>query len=288
MSEQPIDRTTLSFKQAEGLIPLPSQLRPREVSSELRAVLYAVLLASYQRDKYVGGGRIKISGRWRPILERWHIFVLHLPADEFNDKFDFQVGELKSLLFTGNYADIFHFLTFVVRDASAPPQLAEQIQQALTYARAGYRLLEKTFVPVASQDEADTLERAFADVSNDEFAGARAHLREAGVAASAGNWAASIRESIHAVEAVARSIAPDSDTLGPALKALKASHHIHPALADGLSKIYGFTNDEQGIRHPLLEEEFSKVDEVDALYMLGACAAFVSYLIARRPQAANV
>ena len=47
----------------------------------------------------------------------------------------------------------------------------------------------------------------------------------------------------------------------------------------GFAAIYGFTSDEKGIRHPLLDDHTAKVDETDALFMIGACAAFVSYLI---------
>jgi hypothetical protein len=35
----------------------------------------------------------------------------------------------------------------------------------------------------------------------------------------------------------------------------------------------------KGVRHALIADGESPVDETDALYMLGACAAFVSYLI---------
>jgi len=42
-----------------------------------------------------------------------------------------------------------------------------------------------------------------------------------------------------------------------------------------------YTNDEKGIRHALVDEGTAKVDEADALFMLGACAAFVSYLITK-------
>ena len=37
--------------------------------------------------------------------------------------------------------------------------------------------------------------------------------------------------------------------------------------------------DEKGIRHPLLDKGDAEVDETDALFMIGACGAFVSYLI---------
>jgi hypothetical protein len=49
-------------------------------------------------------------------------------------------------------------------------------------------------------------------------------------------------------------------------------------MKSGFTKLYAYTSDEGGIRHALLENA-AKVDEADALFMLGACAAFVSYLI---------
>jgi hypothetical protein len=62
-------------------------------------------------------------------------------------------------------------------------------------------------------------------------------------------------------------------------QAYDLSAGIHGALKTGFSSLYGFTSDEKGIRHPLLLETKAQVDETDALYMLGSCAAFVSYLI---------
>jgi hypothetical protein len=34
-----------------------------------------------------------------------------------------------------------------------------------------------------------------------------------------------------------------------------------------------------GFRHPLLDDPSARVDETDGLFMIGACAAFVSCLI---------
>jgi hypothetical protein len=39
-----------------------------------------------------------------------------------------------------------------------------------------------------------------------------------------------------------------------------------------------YTSNEGGVGHALLEDE-PKVDEADALFMLGTCAAFVSYVV---------
>jgi hypothetical protein len=60
---------------------------------------------------------------------------------------------------------------------------------------------------------------------------------------------------------------------------LERSAAIHGALRSGFLSIYGYTSDEKGIRHPLLDDPQSKADEADALFMIGACASFVSYMI---------
>ena len=48
--------------------------------------------------------------------------------------------------------------------------------------------------------------------------------------------------------------------------------------------MYGYTNDENGIRHALLEEGAAAVDLDDAVFMFGACASFAAYLVNRHKQ----
>jgi hypothetical protein len=120
--------------------------------------------------------------------------------------------------------------------------------------------------------------RALADVGTTEFQGARAHLRNAAEELTGGRYADSVRESIHAVESVVIVLEPSGD-FSKALAKLESKVKIHGALKRGFSSIYGFTSDQEGIRHALLEAGAPAVDETDALFMIGACAAFVSYLI---------
>jgi hypothetical protein len=35
--------------------------------------------------------------------------------------------------------------------------------------------------------------------------------------------------------------------------------------------LYGYTSDQKGIRHPLLDDGTADVDEADAMFMIGAC-----------------
>ena len=69
-----------------------------------------------------------------------------------------------------------------------------------------------------------------------------------------------------------------SKGLGPALTTLEKSITIHPALKRGFLSIYGYTSDQEGIRHAIHEGKV-EVDVTDAAFMFGACASFVTYLI---------
>jgi hypothetical protein len=90
-----------------------------------------------------------------------------------------------------------------------------------------------------------------------------------------------IREAVHAVESVARVLTGNPKaTISDALGVLKKEERIHPALEAAFQKLYAYTSDEHGLRHALNKEE-ADVDEPDAMYMVGSCAAFVTYLIGK-------
>lgn len=77
----------------------------------------------------------------------------------------------------------------------------------------------------------------------------------------------SIRESIHAVESAVRAVEPQKD-FSKAIAILETKFGIHGALKSGFT-----SSDENGIRHSLIDDPQAKVDETDALFMIGACAA---------------
>lgn len=281
MTDDPYaDRKRLTFEQAEGVAPLPSQLQLKEVSQELRALLWKTTY-----DNLTNGiarhpiGYSFFDEAWRQILYDKHVLYDHKMADEFENRASDLIADLKPIFAKGNYTSIFGFLQFVLRHRKRPYQFDKLIDRALIHGGAAYRILDgNTIIPVTSDAECATLERAFADLAATEFQGARAHLRMAGEQLTAGNCADSIRESIHAIESVARVLGP-SGKFSEALARLETSSKIHGGLKAGFNSIYGYTSDEKGLRHSLLDEPQAKVDEADALFMIGACASFVSYMI---------
>lgn len=70
-------------------------------------------------------------------------------------------------------------------------------------------------------------------------------------------------------------------TLPDALKALERGDRLHTALKDGFVKLYGYSSDEQGIRHAMLDEP--NISAADARFFLLSCTFFVNYLKAQLP-----
>jgi hypothetical protein len=273
------ERKRLTFEQAEGAEPLPSQLKPKEISPRLRARLWLEIYGFLKEGYYYNpDGADQILEPWESIFYSMHVDRDHKPADEFDNDFDTLVDDAKNKIFHGNYVEVFGWIQHVLR-SNAPNGFAGRIQAALQEGKAAYRVVGgNTIAPIGSEAESETIVRAFGDLRAREFRGAQQHLRNAAEKLTSSDNASSIRESIHAVESVVRVLEPKGD-FAKALAKLDAKIGIHGALKAGFGSLYGYTSDENGLRHALLDAEAAKVDDTDALFMIGACAAFVSYLI---------
>ena len=136
------------------------------------------------------------------------------------------------------------------------------------------------FFPRTSKEEGEAVQQAIKVIHQGGIKGAVTELRNAAKFIITGDHADSIRESINAVESIARTIDPaSSKALGPALKSLEDAGLLkHKALKEAFMKLYGYTSDEQGIRHSLLDQSSADVGLDEAIFMFGACASFAAYL----------
>ena len=138
--------------------------------------------------------------------------------------------------------------------------------------------------PITSTEELASIEDGLK--LTDRFALVQSHLRRALELLSdrkVPDFRNSIKESISAVEALVQIVTGLSGaTLGQGLKHLEANGlTLHPALKEAFGKLYGYTNDAEGIRHALLEESNLVFD--DAKFMLVCCSAFVNFVISKLP-----
>lgn len=291
MNDDYESRRGLTFAQAEGAEELPRQLELGEVSKALRAKLLRVLLDSLETSKgYSSAGGVYpwVKDPWLPVLRDHFVDFLDGFVDEFPTKFQPHADAISKMVRDSNYVGLFGSLQFFLQHPRCPHGLNRSIESVLRLSRAAYRVVDGgLIVPIASEEEAKTFATALQALERQGADGARQHLVLAASKLTEGDWAGSVRESIHAVEAVARRLAPSEKTLGPALDRLARDGHVHQALRAGMTKLYGYTSSEPGIRHPLLDQGEAQVDEIDAMYMLGACAAFVTYL-SRRAEATGL
>jgi hypothetical protein len=97
----------------------------------------------------------------------------------------------------------------------------------------------------------------------------------------AANYRNSIKESISAIESLAKQLAGSQKAdLNQALDTMQSRGvPCHPAFKSAIKKMHGYTSDEPGIRHALFEEDDIRFE--DAQVMLVCCSAFINYLIAK-------
>jgi hypothetical protein len=147
---------------------------------------------------------------------------------------------------------------------------------------SAYRFVGGVIVEVNSQEEIIEIEKALNQT--DKFKPVKTHLSTALNLLTdkrKPDYRNSIKESISALESLCKIITNNkSTTLGQALKEIERTHNIPSSLKSAFNTLYGYTSDEGGIRHGLLEGDI-KVDLEEARFMLIACSAFINYLLSK-------
>ncbi len=267
-----IDPTRVSFSEAQGLRPLPRQLEPGELNDEARIDFWN---AFYSADT-------QLFSTWRPIVKRAHIRFFREPLDEFVNDGRYIHPRYKTYMLDRPYHDVFDLLVFLMRHPHCPATFKAEIKFAFESNRLAYVVDATdppTIYPATTLEEGKAIISAVQQLNDYGLDGARHHLIQSSAFINQGEWAQSVHESISAVESVARLIAPGTNTLGAALNQLRRDGLLeHRALEQGLGNLYGYTSNEQGVRHSLLDQGQSNVGQDEAVFMLGACASFASYL----------
>lgn len=286
-AETPLDPRTSSFSQTQGYEEIPGPLKLEELSKKARIQIWNVFYIYLRSDRtysnifVIGSSNSYVKGSWRNILEAVHFQHDNQPIDEWNDGFDHVTRLLRHRIETQPFNKVFDLIQFVMRHPECPSGFIKEMKQAFVDCRLSYVIDEAkapTILPAATREEGGALLESLRTLDEAGLDGASSHLRKASESINRGDWAGSVRESIHAVESVARTLAPDATTLAPALKAIEKNGALHPALKGAFGKLYGYASDKEGVRHALLNGDRANVGADEAIFMLGACASFASYL----------
>ena len=273
-----------SFSQAQGYEEMPGPLKLDELPGEARTRIWNLFFSSLKRSMKTSnmGYGPWVGGDWECILQTAHVDFHILPLDDWDADFWPICKKLRKNIETQPVNKVFDLIQFVLRHRQCPRGFIGETKRTFEACRLAYTIYmgpPPTILPSVTPEEGNALVESLGALQEAGLHRSTAHLGKASACINRGEWAESVRESIHAVESVARRLDPKaSDTLGPALKSLEQHGELHPALKDAFSKLYGYTSDEQGVRHALLDQPDAHVGRDEAVFMLGACASFASYL----------
>ena len=289
------DFSKLTFSQREGKAPLPEPMRLEHIPQRFRQLVWQVidreidesvqdlysLNRSWDRDPNLGS------------IVQWYKFdvlgKLHDEIEWYNPKTTAHFFK-RMIAYDSSYHEILTLIEFVLRHEYCSESLRNGLIDTFDKVPVAYFVQEVngrfTIMPRMSKESGKATLQAIQVIQDADMRGAETHLRQAAEHINTQQYADSIADSIHAVESVACMIDPNANkTLGTALESLERAGLIkHSALKEAFSKLYGYTSDEQGIRHALLNKDFADVGVDEAVFMFGACASFAAYLVNKHRQ----
>jgi len=254
-----------------------------EVYAEFSGVLYShyeyLLLSPSDKSLY--------TAFWKSFFK--------LPIDEMPIALPSYLASLKKLFYDLDWYEVYDLIEFmldwIAKDSRCKfysRAFKDKLNNVLESNLSGYRIIENCVALITEDAEIEEIESAIrlADPLN----GVKKHLQTSLEFFSRKHdpdYRNSIKESISAVESLCKIICGNPKAiLGEALESIdkKGLVPFHKALKSGLLKLYGYTSDEQGIRHAFIDGR-SEIFQEDARFMLVSCSAFVNYLIVKADKA---
>ena len=292
----------LTFSQREGYESMPEPMRLEEISDDLRREIWnevrrllLLMRAKNPSDMDYFGFDYFGEDATR-VIECIIGKVQNETEDEIDTEFDVVLDIFKEIILYSSFNSVLDLVELIICEIPKleikQNRFSPEIHHSFERHAAAYWLdtssLPPRFFPRSTKMQGEATRSAIATIRNEGMKGAETHLRQAADHINARRFADSITNSIHAVESVARTIDPQARTLGSALDSLQKSGLLkHPALKEAFSKLYGYTSDEQGIRHALLDKGSPDVGLDEAMFMFGACASFAAYLVNKHRKAAH-
>ncbi|MHB8622070.1 MAG: AbiJ-NTD4 domain-containing protein [Sulfuricaulis sp.] len=286
---------TKRFSERIGVVAGSVELQITGMNEALRNSLWNFLLTLYNNRDWE---------YWMQVTLGIARFFRKVPTDELpNDNFRCRTW-VKEYFFSLQWYEVYDLLEFLINNHASfttirigsydshthsvgEGKLREYLNSIFERELSGYRFVGNILSPISSPAEVQQIEETLAAATAHGLEGAHEHIRSALQLLGRKpepDYRNSIKEAISAVESVAKVLSGKSaGGLDTALEALAKAAGIHGALKTGFLNLYGYSSNEDGIRHAILEEP--NVVFVEAKYMLVACSAFVHYLISKADDA---
>ena len=275
----------MRFSERQGIRPVKVEIQRESMDNDLRVGLWNIFQLFYL--DIIDNRRIHNSSLNSFFQILWmHFFKL--PLDTLIDDFEITYRQLREWYFSWTWDQVYDFIDFISNFGPVDHErFRDTCNGVMERELSAYRFVGEEIAPMTDEQEIQAIEEALASTKSSKLAGVRTHLETALSMLSdrkQPDYRNSIKESISAVESIAKVISGDPKAdLYKALKTIEDKIEIHKALKNGFISIYGYTSDEGGIRHAMLDEP--NIDFEDAKYMLVSCTTFINYLIGKASKA---
>lgn len=201
------------------------------------------------------------------------------PLDEMGESWYEIRDHLRQYFFNCEWYEVYDFIQFVAGNFGGRQfhkGFTKLCNKILEREMSAYRFVGGIISQITEQVEVTEIEQAIVDSASP----IRTHLKRSLELLSdreSPDYRNSIKESISSVESlVLLTTGSDKSSLGQLLGKLETDISLHPALKNAFSNLYGYTSDENGIRHAITESE--NTDFNDAKFMLVVCCAFINFV----------
>lgn len=277
-----IDKETLPFGKRYGFVPIDIPFQIDTMDPVLRTELWN----AYYLFIHQPGDRAE-SYKKTPFISLNQNLWVHFFKKAFDDfpQYDFQFGKfVRNFIEKDVWYKVYEFFEFVLRNIKNEslfqyPKFETYIVNKIKNNNSAYTLYNDKFIPITNETELNEIKSVQILAEKYELSGIQNHLNSSIELLSQKpnpDFRNSIKESISMVEVISRIIEPSENTLGKALNKLDKKQKINSTLKGGFERLYAYTNDKNGIRHALMEDD--KVDFEDAKFFLVSCSAFTNYL----------
>ncbi len=274
------------FSEREGFKPTRVDIQIESMDRDLKVGLWNDLYACFFEDKDYRSHFVRRDTD--PLLySLWDKFFSR-ELDRIPKTGRLYVYEVKERFTSLEWIEVYDLIEAVLRLSHSLKTNAKYVKrcnETLEDKNAGYHLINNLITPITCKVEIEEIEKTLNSASRqarDHIAQALEHLSDR----ESPDYRNSIKESISAVETLCCLIAgKQKASLGEAVNLISKSEvvNFHPAFAEALKKLYGWTNDADGIRHSLMEE--SSLSQEDARFMLVSCSTFTNYLTVKADKA---
>jgi hypothetical protein len=269
----------VKFSERHGYKTARETIQIDSISNDLRISLWSLLKLSVWDNVYYsnssGGAYLSAQNQEiKAFCEVLWFDHFKKPLDTLGDRWSTILASLRKYFFECPWYEVYDFMEFVVVNFpySRRSEFIKACNTVLEREVSAYRFVNGLVVRITDENEVAEIDAALAGARDP----VRTHLRRALELLSdrtSPDYRNSIKESISAVESLVATVVGEKGTLGQLVKKIG----VHPALRTAFSSLYGYTSDEDGIRHAILESG-NVVGFEDAKFFLVVCSSFVNFV----------